>query len=227
VVDLDPKGKHGARVRLAPDWRERLDDRREAGGEFARARRQALKHRLDRLGYLDRGEADPTPELMGPERVAEILEAHCEEWSRQHEETETPGAAQAKAASLAEKVLANLGTVRYGLLRDVWEKDQNEREIDLRRALRDSGYPLRPHDEHPGELWVYPAKDRPAPVQTPKSEPVLATVPEASENWRNHPLDCDCDDCASPMPTYVSLGREKNDRIPLARNHAGAGDPGR
>jgi hypothetical protein len=51
VVDLDPKGKHGARVKLAPDWRARLDERREEGGEFAARREQIRRFNQDRERY--------------------------------------------------------------------------------------------------------------------------------------------------------------------------------
>ena len=45
IVELDKKGTRRARVRLAPDWRERLDTRLELDGELSAARQQAVRHR--------------------------------------------------------------------------------------------------------------------------------------------------------------------------------------
>lgn len=51
ALEMDPKETHGAHVRLLPDWRRRVDERREIGGETTRARLQAAKHREQRQAY--------------------------------------------------------------------------------------------------------------------------------------------------------------------------------
>ena len=51
IVELDKKGTHRARVRLAPDWRERLDTCLELDGELSAARQQAVRHREAREAF--------------------------------------------------------------------------------------------------------------------------------------------------------------------------------
>jgi hypothetical protein len=75
VFDLDPKGKHGARVRLGGGWRRSLDERRERAGEFRRARQQAVRNRQARERFIERHReaTEPEPPLAGPERVADMV----------------------------------------------------------------------------------------------------------------------------------------------------------
>ena len=72
VISLDPKGTHGARVRLAADWRIRVDERREVGGELAKARRQAARHHNERQAYHANIPTNARAKLKGSERMEEI-----------------------------------------------------------------------------------------------------------------------------------------------------------
>jgi hypothetical protein len=51
IVELDKRGTRRAKVRLAPDWRERLDTCLEKNGELSAARRQAVRHREAREAF--------------------------------------------------------------------------------------------------------------------------------------------------------------------------------
>jgi hypothetical protein len=51
IVELDKKGTHRAKVRLASDWRERLDTCPEMDGELSAAIRQAVRHREAREAF--------------------------------------------------------------------------------------------------------------------------------------------------------------------------------
>lgn len=71
IVELPEKGTRGdkAVVRLTREWRRRLDERREMGGELSASRRQAAKHRggIGRASALPRGR--PGAASYGPREV--------------------------------------------------------------------------------------------------------------------------------------------------------------
>jgi hypothetical protein len=109
-------------------------------------------------------------------------------------------------------------------LRALWKAKGGKLE-DLRRAVKDPYRFRREYDG--GPLYVQrtgtdPESERePAPVAI-LHEPENLTKPHISsftlippnlkkpeterpppEDWRSHPLDCECPDCAAPMPTYA------------------------
>jgi hypothetical protein len=51
-----------------------------------------------------------------------------------------------------------------------------------------------------------PLRPRPTPDKPPRAEPA-AVVPirpaPVAEDWRNHPLDCECSDCLYSEPKYA------------------------
>jgi hypothetical protein len=44
---------------------------------------------------------------------------------------------------------------------------------------------------------ISPTAPIPPNLKKPETESPLA------EDWRSHPLDCECPDCAAPLPTYA------------------------
>ena len=58
VVKMDPKGKHGARVRLSDDWHKKLDEYRQRSGELADVRRKANKRYEKALAFRSPPNAD-------------------------------------------------------------------------------------------------------------------------------------------------------------------------
>jgi putative DNA primase/helicase len=210
VFELDPKGKHGARVRLVGDWRRRLDARRESGGEFRRSRQQAVRNRQARESFRNDAPADPTPELAGPEKAAQIV-AKAEEHDREARIEEQ----RAKVGMTAEVFLADALQDVTGFdwreLRALWIGKGGVPE-DLRRAVKD---PYRFNREGgKGALYVERrmadtdsvsvSDHEPAPVAVLRETENLRkpeTESPPAEDWRSHPLACECQECLSPMPT--------------------------
>jgi hypothetical protein len=195
----------GDRVRLVPEWGAKVELARELAGEIQAGRLQAQSYERQREAFYRKGEIKPesVPDMQG-------MDDTRASWSRHSD-----GCACSECSKRFGRVIGE--HVEGCACRECFSERKGQITTSRIKSRERRYEPVR-------RLRLV---EIPTPVQTPKPEPVLATAPGASEDWRNHPLDCDCDDCASPMPTYVSLGREKNDRIPLACNHAGAGDPKR
>jgi hypothetical protein len=208
VFDLDPKGKHGARVRLTDHWRRRLDERRERSGELRRFRQQAVKNRTSREEFRKSKEgkeppasADQETNLMGRERAGEVIkraegrdhEARIEEQRR-------------KVGMTPEVFLADtLGSVTgfgWRELRALWIAKGGDRE-DLRRAVKHPFGFRRAHDDGPLYVeWVgvFPESDRePANVVVLREE-VPLRLPEKVDGVYHHGPFCDCDMCSAKLP---------------------------
>ncbi len=190
VFGMDPKGKHGARVWLEDGWEQALERHRLRGGEFRRARRQAIKNRDARQKFHqeDQG-ADKEPDLMGPERVGEIVgERTREECERRAERV---GKEQRDAEDFVRRYANGDKPIRFGLLVEIWADERRETERHaswtLRKALGRLGCSLKMHAEYPGEMFVYaPASPEPEPEPVegvPEPEPkVNEPEPEPKVN---------------------------------------------
>ncbi len=240
VEDGVLRGDAGS-VELAPGWREALEsvkartdedeDNRRQSEKYARQRRdRRARFAGERRGTV--AEPEPTPELMGPERVAEIFAGAAE---RDH--AARVEAQRRKVGTTAETFIADAleGLVGFGWreLGQMWA-EKGGRRADLFRVVRDPANPYRlRRDDAGGDLYVERAG---SDIRTPKKAPA-AVVPMRPENfkkletaappenlskpdtagppgklppkvagdWRDHPLDCECDDCCATTPRYVSL----------------------
>jgi hypothetical protein len=183
VIGMDPRGKHRAEVWLVDGWERRVLERQEDGGELARARRQAKKHRENRLAYATDGDrpADKAPgeaDMQGPEYTAEVLEKHKARWRAEEAQQAAVELERAETFLLEvlsrEKVMER-GYIRYGLLLEMWKEDHGGTDWHFRRAMSSLKLTVRRHDEYPDELFVY--RPEPAPQQAEPSglEPRLAT----------------------------------------------------
>jgi hypothetical protein len=194
------------------DWLEALEEHRRQTDEMEDARRQSKKYVDQRKNYRERKDAptDPTPELAGPERTAEIVAkaeardqaAHVEEQRR-------------KVGTTPETFLADaiqdVSGFGWRELRALWMAKGGKPE-DLRRAVKG---PYRFNREGgKGALYVERRMEGSATAAIPDCEPAPVAVLRETENlrqpetesppaedWRFHPLACECHECLSPMPT--------------------------
>jgi hypothetical protein len=212
-------------VEPSPNWLEALEQVRSRTDE-------PLDNRLQDIKIADQQKAfrqakdrptDPTPELVGQERVAEIVAAaeEREHAARVEEQRRKVGVTAEVFVADAIQDAAGFG---WRELRALWIAKDGRPE-DLRRAVK---HPYRFRREHDnGPLYV----ERVDAVSEPEREPAPVAVlrepenltkpgispaapippnlkkPETegppAEDWRSHPLDCECPDCAAPMPTYA------------------------
>jgi hypothetical protein len=203
VFGMDAKGKHHAGVWLVDGWERGLDGRRQRGGEFRRGRRQAVKNREAREAFRGDVQADEEPALIGRERVEEMVEKRRqEERGRQAEEVAQE---QREAERFIVGQLDGKPSIRFGLLLDMWTEEHREAARratwTLRKALGRLGYSLKAHAETPGEMFVYQGK------RNDLRNNVTEVKPEErpADDWRSHPLTCECLECAAAPPNYTKL----------------------
>jgi hypothetical protein len=137
---------------------------------------------------------DPTPELAGPERVAEILAA-----AEEREHVARVEEQRRKVGTTAEVFLADALQDASGFgwreLRALWIAKGGMPE-DLRRAVKDP-YQFRLEYDG-GPLYVV----RVGVAREAEHEPAaVAVLRESVDDWRSHPLDCECDECLAPLPS--------------------------
>ena len=189
-------------VEMASDWGRALERVRARTDEEEDNRRQSEKYAerrrryLERLGAEKRGEiAQPerTPKLAGPEKVQEIVEV-----AERRDQAARVDEQRRKVGTTPETFLADAIQDASGFgwreLRALWIAKGGEPE-DLRRAVK---HPYRFRREHDsGPLYV----ERVGAAPEPEREPAPVAILHEPEEWRSHPLDCDCQECLSPMPT--------------------------
>jgi hypothetical protein len=191
-------------VTLTPDWSERLGRAREVGGEFeADDLAEARRTRKSRA-YRDRDKplcSKPSPEGLaalrrGKEKRAQNLAAHEEHEAkaaaaRAAEFERVRGKALEAFRARSSGARINLALAVGGELQDV-------------EALAKS---VLAYHRVPVARW-----DR---VWKRVREPVLAAAAiiareakpapgEPVEDWRSHPLSCECQDCSASDPKYAT-----------------------
>jgi hypothetical protein len=111
----------GDTVRLAEDWRESLENRREEDGEIEAHNRDERKYREHWKGFRNRDKtpAEEVPPLRGREKMAEIQaeRAKDEEERRIERQRQKVGVT---AETFIHDKLKSLGRIRLGLLREVY-----------------------------------------------------------------------------------------------------------
>ena len=206
-------------VYMADDWTGALESVRARTSEEEDNRRQSEKYAerrrnfRERLAGEKRGEVarpEPTPELAGPEKVREIVEA-AEERDQAARVEEQRRKVGTTAATFLADALQDATGFDWRELRALWTAKGGKSE-DLRRAAVKGPYRFR-REYDSGHLYVQrtgaseaPEPERePAPVAVLR-EPENLRKPETESlpgDWRSHPLDCECQECLSPMPTYA------------------------
>ncbi len=225
----------GETVSLSDDWRAALERVRTRGNEQADNRLQSERYAREREAFrkarTDGHPADPTPELAGPERTREIFAAakRRDEVARLEEQRRKAGVT---VEVFIHDKLQELGSIRMGLLRDLW-LDRGGNPSHIWQAVRRMRCRLAKLPEYGNDLFVFPpqAEQEPAAV-VPITPDTVGTLEELEDltkpvsgtseatpippnlkkpvaekppgDWRSHPLDCECVECVSPMPTYAT-----------------------
>jgi hypothetical protein len=189
-------------VEMAPDWARALESVRDRTDEEGDNRRQSEKYAerrrryLERLGAEKRGEIAPperTPDLAGPEKVREFVEAAEKRDHAARIEEQRQKVGVTPEVFLAD-VLQDASGFGWRELRALWMAKGGKPE-DLRRAVK---HPYRFNREGgKGALYVEWTGTAPEPER----EPAPVAILHEPEDWRSHPLDCECQECLSPIPT--------------------------
>jgi hypothetical protein len=202
ALERDPDGT----LMFCPrsDWLGALEEHRKRTDEIDDSRRQAKKYANQRTSYRERKDAptDPTPQLAGPERVREIVKA-----AERRDQAARVEEQRRKVGTTPETFLADAleGNSGFGWreLRALWMAKGGKPE-DLRRAVKEAPYRFNREGGN-GALYVERTGTAPEPEREPAPVAVLRETENRppAEDWRSHPLDCECADCAAPMPTYA------------------------
>ncbi len=194
--------------------------------------RHAEQQRRRREAFRNPTPADPTPELAGPERTREIFAAaeRRDHAARVEEQRRKVGITPETFIADALRGVSGFDWQRLG---ELWHARHGRRE-DLARVVRDPDTPYRFKRDEDGPLYVdrvgatVEAERDPAAV-VPLNPDTVGTLEELENlrkpqiaaapiprnlkkpkaekppgDWRSHPLDCECVECVSPMPTYAT-----------------------
>jgi hypothetical protein len=204
--------RDGGWILPASDWLEALERVRERTSEEEDNRRQDEKYAeqgrtfRERLAGEKRGtvaKPERVPELAGPERTAESVAKALEREDAAAIEEQRRKVGETAEVFIYDR-LHELGSIRLELLREVWA-DRGGNPSHIWRTAKRMGCRFRKLSEYDNALFVYPPAERPpAPVAVLREPENLKLETESppAEDWRSHPLDCPCPDCAAYMPTY-------------------------
>jgi hypothetical protein len=147
----------GDAVRLAADWRARLDERRDADGEIEQAERQRKRHRRDRRDYRAflklQKHGTPTESLEAVRRSRELRELRMRE-AREEEERRRASVPLDVLEFVAGLVKKN-GRLRMGLLCGM-AHDGGLSSQDVPRAVEALGCRVERLPEFGNAQFVYP-----------------------------------------------------------------------
>jgi hypothetical protein len=202
--------RDGDTVSLAPDWLDRLNERREADGEIELAERLAKRYRTESERYrthLER-EKNGTPQasLDAVRRSRELRERRLQEM--REEEERDRGPTPPEIEDLIKSALRRNKRVRLNLIAEM-ALGAGLRWRAVRPAIERLGYRVERLPEFFNEEFVY----RPTSaglVDSGTLEPeheqldlvTSEATPDASREPR-HALDCKCLDCSVPAPRYA------------------------
>jgi hypothetical protein len=200
----------GGTLDLSPDWPDALQRVRDRTDEDEDNRRQDERYTKNsrdfraRLAGERRGTIpapEPTPDLAGPERVAEIRaarekDAHA---ARLQEQRQKVGVT---AETFLDDALEGVSGFGWRELRALW-MTRGGRTEDLRRAIKS---PYRFQRDGDGPLYVVRTDLVDDARKVVGREPAPVSVLRGAktvELWRSHPLVCECVECVSFMPAYA------------------------
>ena len=155
VVELD-----GAMVRLAANWREALERKREADGEIEAEERDRKKYQEQSENFRNRDKtpAEEVPPLKGREKMAEILAERSKEDLERCIEDQRQKVGTTAETFIHDKLKA-LGRVRLELLKEVYaEAGGNPRHV-LSAAVR-LGCSIERLPEYGNERFIYPPAEK-------------------------------------------------------------------
>ena len=147
-------------VRLAADWRARLDERRDVDGEIEQAEKQRKRHAADRERHRTflRREKYGTPKesTEAVRRTHELRDRRMRE-AREEEERRRNPVPPAVLAFVARYVTKN-GRIRLGLLCGM-AQDEGLRSQDVPRAVEALSCRVERLPEFGNAQFVYPPSE--------------------------------------------------------------------
>jgi hypothetical protein len=184
------------------------EDNRRQRERYARNRRDYLARLAgEKAGTVP--EPEPTPKLAGPEKVRKIVEAAERRDRAARIEEQRRKVGTTPETFLADALEGNSG-FGWRELRALWIAKGGKAE-DLRRVVK--GHYRFNREGGKGALYVERRMEGTDSVSVPDHEPAPVAVLRETENlrkpetesppaedWRSHPLDCDCHECLSPVP---------------------------
>jgi hypothetical protein len=211
VIEVDASDT----VRLVPDWRANLEIIRDAGKEEEDARLQAERYAKQRARFRNPGpRAEPTPSLPAPEETARIVAVGVErdEAARIEEQWRKAGVT---CELFVLDTLAELGRIRFGLLKEAW-KDAGGNTAHLMPAIKRLNCNLRKLPEHQNTLHVFPPEDMRAARRSLEPHLRVVSEPDPEVERRDFgaeferfmqgiPCDDDCVEFGEPEPKPKSL----------------------
>ena len=153
-------------VEMSPGWRDALEavrgrtdedeDNRRQSEKYARQRRdRRARFEGEKLGTV--AEPEPTPELMGPERVKEIFAADAERDHAARVEEQRRKAGTTAAVFLVDE-MGRAPAMRWRELREAWILRGGKGE-DLRGAVVSGPYAFRREAADGDALYVYAGRE--------------------------------------------------------------------
>jgi hypothetical protein len=151
VIELE-----GDVIRLARDWLDNLEAKREADGEIEQAERQREKHRKAGERYREHLEREKqgTPEASRAalRRSRELREERMREAREEAERDKAPTPPALEA--FMRKILSKNDRIRMGLLCDL-AREEGHRARDVPPAVRRMGYRIEELPEFGGAEFIY------------------------------------------------------------------------
>lgn len=206
-------------VALTEGWCDALEDARVRTDELEDAKRQAEKYARQRKSFRNRDKtpASEEPNLMGKERVKELVREREREGERADIEEQRRKVGTTAAVFVADE-LAGVSGVRWRELRDRWIHRGGKGE-DLRRAVTSGPFRFGRESADGDNLYVYPANSPkqshaseardPAPVaplrpERPVNRPPKKEAPKVG-GVHVHGPECDCWLCedSEAAPSYA------------------------
>jgi hypothetical protein len=222
--------RDGGRILPAPDWLGALEQVRMRTDEDEDNRLQSEKYAERRRRYLQAKDTpgERVPRLPGKEKNRQTFQnmEERDEAARIEEQRSKVGVT---VEVFVHDTLKRLGRASMGLLRDLWA-DEGGNPSHVWLAVRRIGCKLERLPEYDNSLLVYPpevSKPEPEPesvtqlprprsngrATTPRDQGKLAIVTPiypsgpasapAPEEWKDHPLDCECLDCSCAPRSYA------------------------
>jgi hypothetical protein len=144
-------------IRLAANWREKLDAARKTGGELEADGLAEVNRKLKSRAYRERDKAPISkPSAAGIEamrRSRAMRDARLRELACEEEERRKAGPPP-ELATLISRMLGQLGRLRMGLLCDVAMEEGFDRR-DVPDAVRAMGYRIEKLPEYGNEEFVF------------------------------------------------------------------------
>jgi uncharacterized protein DUF3854 len=220
----------GGLVRLLPEWREALEEHRVQTDEPGDNRRQAENYRRQGRAYRNRDKTPAdvqTSPLRGKAAMARLIEERRREDKERWVEEQRTKVGETAATFIADE-LQRAQAVRFQDVRERYAA-RGGRAEELRKAVLYGPWCFK--RESDGDLYIYreatagdhspePRKKKPEPDQGRRIDrlvregmaedwarrEVLQEKPEdpPEDDWRSHPLACECPACTASMPRYAT-----------------------